>query len=279
MTKQKKGRLSVSAMPSVLDGLSLDLAHLAAATEDVAERRVLRMLRASREDWSIWWVSRAMAALAYDYCPELPAWDWHVVRPSTAGVLVWEGSSGFATDAGPVVQGILWVSTGEEAIIQPLVHARDAAHATPSRYLALASAYYPVTARDAEDLFSDPEDPTLHAMVGATMLLAQTPTVAARRTRISGSPSLHPQRRPEMPFAITQVTLRENVRDTHHAEQREQESRAWQLKHRHLVRGHWKTARVGPGRSSRKPVFVPPYIRGPEGAEFRSSTRVHVWRR
>lgn len=281
MTKRRTRRLSVAAMPDVLDGLTMDLGRLIETTEDPAEQRVLRIMRGSREDWAVWYVTRPMAALAYDYSPELPAWDWTAVRPTPSGVMVWDGGSGFASDAdgGPVVQGVIWASTGEEAIIQPLIHAREAPHDTPSRYLALAPGYYPVAAELAEDLVSDPQDPTLHSMIGATMLLAQTPTVATRRERVSGPPRQHPQPRPELPFAVTQVTLRESVRDAHAAEQTEQEARSWQLTHRHLVRGHWKTARVGPGRAHRRPVFVPPYIRGPEGAELRPSLRVHVWKR
>lgn len=40
----------------------------------------------------------------------------------------------------------------------------------------------------------------------------------------------------------------------------------WKVKIRHIVRGHWKQQFYGEGRMLRKPIFVEPYYRGPEGA-------------
>jgi len=35
---------------------------------------------------------------------------------------------------------------------------------------------------------------------------------------------------------------------------------------RYAVKGHWRHARVGPGRAARRWVYIAPHMRGPEGA-------------
>lgn len=41
----------------------------------------------------------------------------------------------------------------------------------------------------------------------------------------------------------------------------------WQLRTRHIVRGHWKQQPYGPARSLRREKWIEPYWRGPEGAD------------
>lgn len=44
------------------------------------------------------------------------------------------------------------------------------------------------------------------------------------------------------------------------------------IRTRHVVRGHWKRQRHGPGRTSTKLIFIQPYWRGPNGAEAEPKT-------
>lgn len=43
---------------------------------------------------------------------------------------------------------------------------------------------------------------------------------------------------------------------------------------RYAVRGHWRQQAYGPGRSSRRPVWIHPHVRGPEDAPWAEGTTV-----
>lgn len=45
--------------------------------------------------------------------------------------------------------------------------------------------------------------------------------------------------------------------------------KAYELTCQFVVRGHWKLAPCGPHHSERRPVFVLPYVKGPEGAPIK----------
>jgi hypothetical protein len=45
------------------------------------------------------------------------------------------------------------------------------------------------------------------------------------------------------------------------------------------VDGHWRQQACGPNRALRKPIWISPYIKGPEDAPLTATTRVTVWRR
>lgn len=42
------------------------------------------------------------------------------------------------------------------------------------------------------------------------------------------------------------------------------------------VEGHWRNQAYGPGRAYRRPTYIAPYIKGPEGAPLRKGSTVHV---
>jgi hypothetical protein len=64
--------------------------------------------------------------------------------------------------------------------------------------------------------------------------------------------------RPELKRMASEIALAGSKK--HHVE-------GWQLRSRHIVRGHWKSQPYGPGRSLRKQVRIEPYWRGPEGSD------------
>lgn len=49
--------------------------------------------------------------------------------------------------------------------------------------------------------------------------------------------------------------------------------------HRWVVRGHWRDQAHGPERSLRKRIWIPDYLKGPDGAPLLVRERVNVWRR
>lgn len=46
--------------------------------------------------------------------------------------------------------------------------------------------------------------------------------------------------------------------------------------HRWIVSGHWRSQPYGPGRLQRKPVWIMPHIKGPEGAPMLTGDKVRV---
>jgi hypothetical protein len=49
--------------------------------------------------------------------------------------------------------------------------------------------------------------------------------------------------------------------------------------HRWIVRGHWRQQPCGPGGKDRRPTWIPPHMKGPEGAPLLGGEKVHAWRR
>lgn len=47
-------------------------------------------------------------------------------------------------------------------------------------------------------------------------------------------------------------------------------------RHRWLVRGHWRSQPYGPGRKYRRPVFIAPHVKGPEGAPLLTGEKVYA---
>ena len=46
--------------------------------------------------------------------------------------------------------------------------------------------------------------------------------------------------------------------------------------HRWIVRGHWRMQPWGPGRQQRRPVWIAPFVKGPEGAPMLGGEKVYV---
>ena len=51
-----------------------------------------------------------------------------------------------------------------------------------------------------------------------------------------------------------------------------------QYRNRWWVGGHWRQQACGPNHADRRPKWIAPYVKGPEGAPLKTD-RVHVWRR
>lgn len=49
--------------------------------------------------------------------------------------------------------------------------------------------------------------------------------------------------------------------------------------HRWVVSGHWRQQPHGPNRSLRKRIWIPDYIKGPDGTPLLVREHVNVWRR
>ncbi|MGI6878854.1 hypothetical protein [Microbacterium sp. gxy059] len=258
---KRRPRLRVTEYPGIVEGLRQQAA-VHEAYEDVWTS-VREQLETG--DPALWWVTDAMSRLAHDYAPDLPPWTFEAVRPSPTGMLIWEGSAGseIPERSHLTAMGLWWGAHCGDTIIVPLARATGPLARVPG-VLAFGT---PMLAPDEDDAGK------LWTMFGTTLILAQTPTVGRHRP-FTGR-RVGP--RAPAPATITQVTLRETPR--HGSAREDKEDTAWTLTRQHLVRGHWKQQPYGPEQAQRKPIFVPPYVRGPEDGGIQKTTRVHVWRR
>lgn len=49
--------------------------------------------------------------------------------------------------------------------------------------------------------------------------------------------------------------------------------------HQWIVRGHWRQQPHGPGRGLRRPVWIAPHVKGPDGAPLLGGDKVHLFKR
>lgn len=112
----------------------------------------------------------------------------------------------------------------------------------------------------------------------ALVLLALEPKVGS--THAHNPHSMRWPDRPRHVPRITVVELRQRPAASRHgAPDDEDGGESWHLTHQHLVRGHWRQQACGPGLKWRKPVYIAPYIKGPEGSGLTQTDVVHVCRR
>jgi hypothetical protein len=231
------------------------------------------------ESASLWWVSPDMTRLAVGAADTLPDWTPMFARPDTTGLLVWAGRTldTIAPSASDGLRGVFWQMIGEQCRVSLYCDP------TPNAPTGVPLEEFGTFEFDAATPYSVLEAqatatvaPVIQ-MIGATWILMQQPTVAERKTiersssrrrsGVAGAPS---------PTAVQVIDLR-RLHDRAD-EPQDADSTGREYRHRWMVRGHWRQQAVGPGRKHRKPVYVPPHIKGPDGAPL-VTERVHVWRR
>lgn len=108
----------------------------------------------------------------------------------------------------------------------------------------------------------------------ALWLLSSQPGVAQVRTETANrQTSRRMQRSGYQQSDVRIITLRQQ----HHETDEAAPSREYQ--HRWLVNGHWRNQPYGPGRSQTRPVFIHPYLKGPEDAPLLQKETVKSWTR
>ena len=84
---------------------------------------------------------------------------------------------------------------------------------------------------------------------------------------------------PDTPPQVCDVTLIDLRRTDSKPREHDSEHAGRDYRHRWWVDGHWRQQACGPEHSQRKPVWIAPHIKGPEGQPLTDKERVHVWRR
>lgn len=247
----------------------------------------------------LYWVTRDMTALALDASADLPEWTPAVAAPSRFGMLVWEGGlptlpwTG-APDRGfhvsPLgarvppqarVDGVVWGPEEQGIMLHLLTRSAPLGDLLTPRWAACELFTFGAVALPAldplrvEDLVGNAAG--FVATVAATWILMQQPTIAESRPlrEPAASRTSVAQQRPDRQVRI--VDLRHAI--SLHREPGDGDATGRVYRHRWLVRGHWRQQAVGPGRTHRRPTYVPAYVKGPDGAPMLDSEHVNVWRR
>lgn len=291
--------IRVRDMPKIRDELVTQERKQPQDTDPIVSDMFLRSLGKA----SLWWVSQDMTTLVAESFLDMPAWSPSIAAPEREGLIVWVGDPytfGFPESGRPecfFTSADRKAVTPEEYGMKSYRFPLRAVFWQMSQHLCRVTAFtdsvYAIhpTGQLAEFATFDfranvPFDQALlgHKLaparivqiLGASWLLMQQPTVAdtTRVTPRTGRRKHQAEAKPTV-NDVQIIDLRrlaaKRGEDTSRGDGREYHVR-W------MVRGHWRQQACGPGRRFRKPVFIPPHIRGPEGAPLKTE-RVNVWRR
>lgn len=152
-----------------------------------------------------------------------------------------------------------------------------------SALVQIVTGSFPPDVTQWPDLHQDDLDP-LQAWIATVWSFLNTP--ALTRTipmDKNGKPlpkRFHPHHDPDKPAkkpplsAVHVVDMRP-VRHTPEPATDETGGREYQR--RWMVRGHWRNQPVGPERNSRRLTWIPPHLKGPDGAPFTPTDTVWKW--
>lgn len=245
-----------------------------------AARQLEQRITAGLSSASLYWVSKDMTQLALDGSHDLPEWTPAAVWPDSRGVMVWAGQLPKITsrDHGSRrLRGVAWVPVAG-ALMVLLLTDDDLPGSADAPLLVLDSMTLPTTA-SPKMMFDGsapiPEQGPILALLGATWIMMQEPTVAERR---SLEPSRKDATREERAGRSRPLVTTIDLRTLRHVSTTEPGEGKRHLSVRFLVRGHWRQ-QYHPSDRSRRPRFIAPYIKGPEGAPLQATEHVMVWRR
>lgn len=127
--------------------------------------------------------------------------------------------------------------------------------------------------------------PSSNACVFLAKLFLAGLTWMDQKILVESPGAVHRQRRKEFERVtgrkiphVKVVTLRRAERTTSSATDKPEEP-GREFSCRWVVDGHWRNARVGPGRQERRLVYVHPYVKGPEDKPLVSRVKVYAVRR
>lgn len=269
------GRVYASRLPKILDQICDEYVayadRLDAEHPDVAAgvRREAHDLRG--DDTALWWVAAPMVKLARTAAPTMPEWTPHQARPSRFGILWWDGGPGISLGDTPV-DGVLWCFDRDGTM--SLVCLRE-----DGGQIELMEDVGSMWRPDGKTGGLGPKG-SLWRIVGATWLLALSPKVGRQYgVRFNRRDPERPFAKPSLPGVITTVTLRKNDAGQQIHDPDEQPQHRPGPDHQFIVRGHWRQQACGPKRAWRKPLWIAPFVKGPDGTDLVVKPEVHVWRR
>jgi hypothetical protein len=272
----RHGRRNLDGRPSIDRGQALF------AEEDwrIAVRQWERMLgELDSAALNLYWVESRMVALCASAASPLPPFTPSQAVPSRSGFLAWSNSP-MRLPQGQTWDAFMWFPDG----IAP-GHLSVALFTRAAKGLMEVHSFsfpldevvdHELMRNDhTQDCALDEASYRVRSMVAAAWLLMAQPRIADRR-RLPGRPNL----KGEGNGKTNDVQLIDIHRA--HASAGESTGNAdgtqVEYSHRWWVIGHWRQQACGPGRTQRRPVWISPHIKGPEGAPL-VEERVYVWKR
>ncbi|MCT6736575.1 hypothetical protein [Rhodococcus qingshengii] len=251
---------------------------------------------------SLWWASTNVLDFAVQTAETLPEWSPHEVVPDDNGLMLfksplmlapWTGCPEGAYIRTPygenhlpnvTVDGVWWRRTNGPIVVKALSRISEYRHLHPARRRAApftsvfgvglnggVRTYNPTMEIANVDDFLE----VLGTLMGAIWL-------AMGQSRLTESRILSPDaatkpRDGRTVDAVTMVDIRSSTGASDPSVTGTQNRRSPEFSRRWWVTGHWRQQACGPKMADRKPIWVSPYIKGPDGTPL-SADRVNVVR-
>lgn len=231
---------------------------------------------------TMYWVTADQARLAAAAAAlELPSWSPREVIPAPRGLMLFEeplGQTLFGDEPTPVpLDGLLWGITDTALTVTTLSRLKKHGYLRDS-WWPTNGVVYPVhhierglDLDDDADVSAVDRDGVLNVLAALWLLMGQDRISTVTETRVRTTATARPK---AAAAAAMQQDATVVVIDLHHAQPRpthhvdDGDETAREYHHRWWVRGFWRQQPCGPNRSERRPTFVAPHIRGPEGKPF-----------
>lgn len=235
----------------------------------------------------LFWTARDMTDLAVSAAASLPEWSPAAAIPEEFGLIAWAKPVG--TFDWPVpgraerirmpVDLMSWGVRGSSVGVSCAFRTERIAEQLNPGLARLPLISHPVGMWDLEEPVSHRLDNgavSPLSVLGTAWLLIGQPAVSARREiRATTGPSVAAGDDADV---VSIIELRRLQSTSSAAEPDSQSHRRYDK--RFWVSGHWRNQACGPGRKLRRPVWISPHIKGPDGAPVMDpSSRVYVWRR
>lgn len=254
----------------------------------------------------LYWVTSDMTALAVEAAHSLPEWTPAAAWPAPSGLVVWDSSRTAAVKAmvgldlpPPTVQacgsmwhahaGQLWVTALSRVdAIDRALRTQATMTGTPKPSATVPGSLPIVPCATVEPIpTADPittadvqgSGSALIGLLTATWLLMEQPTISTPRTLTPKGPAYHRALAREEPIPRVRLVDLRTVKHPAAGENAHDDAESRTYTRRWLVRGHWRQQPCGPRRSQRRPVWIAPHVKGPEGTPLVISEHVNVWRR
>lgn len=198
------------------------------------------------------------------------------ITPTATGFMLFDGRIGTLIDAegATAVRGVVWADTGEESVeLYPLIEFSGYLITTTQWLLWRTGQDDPVgyaKEHDHADVGQYDGETIVRTVLASWVLMQQeiawterTQPDRATRKRLKKAGQLSP---------IVIVRLRKLVR----AAEENEGSELVQWQHRWLVNGHWRQQWY-PSAHEHRPLWITPYVKGPEGKPFLRKDRVIAW--
>ncbi|OWM07725.1 hypothetical protein B7435_07290 [Mycolicibacterium peregrinum] len=242
----------------------------------------------------MYWVTRDMVDLVVDAAEGLPEWTPAIAAPSPNGLMCWAKPAGHVPygaalkyDLDVPWDAVFW-RTRPDGVMQIV----PASRLTKNQELLepfgvktpLWAAHTLVLDPEAirsEEATGSSEAHRFVSVVGAAWLLMGQSGVAGTRTIGDRAPATTDNsaaaKTPTAASTVTLIDLRRPADNGHDSKGKPTSGREFQQ--RWWVGPHWRQQPCGPGRTQRKPVFIAPYVKGPEDKPLVAKERVNVLRR